>query len=760
MLRHAFALFIGVLSAQYLPELPDGRMLAVLVVLMLLSGWQRCWWLFALLVGLTWTIAIANNRLAQRLPENLAGKDLIISGQVLSLPDGDSKALRFDFAPDASELKLPEKIRLSWYQATMSVKAGQYWRFNVRLKPPHGLLNPGGFDYERWALSENIGATGYIRPYPKPVLLEEGSAWRDINVLRQLISDYLAQHQHSALLTALTIGDGQGISQEQWDVFRKTGTTHLIVISGSHIALVAGLVYWLVVKLWAYSGVLRYSAQKIAAIIAGFSGVFYSVLAGFSIPTQRAAIMLCVYMWALQQQRVYKPLSVLAIAVVAVVLFDPFAVFAPGFWLSFLAVFIIVYCLSGRLKQPGLVIETLTVNWASFVALTPIVLFYFQQFSLTAPIANLIAVPFISVIIVPLALIAVGLLFIWLDVAEWLLTQLDTLLAYGYQGLTTIAKLPYTTLTLAQPTWPALLLALPAVLWLLAPKGIPMRGLALVLLLPLFFAQRDKPSVGEFNVTVLDVGQGLAVAIETAEHWLIYDTGAKFSSDSDIGLSVLIPFLRLHGVTALDGLVISHGDNDHIGGSASLLAEIPARQLYTSVPELLSTYQPELCRSGQHWQWEGVDFTMLASPERRLGSENNQSCVLKVSNGQYSVLLTGDIEAEAETWLVEHQREQLAATVLLAPHHGSKTSSTTPFLLAVQAEAVIISAGYHNSFGHPHESVVKRYQQLGIRAVNTADKGALSLYFTQQRYALISQRESQARYWHNTQQFQLTTQEE
>ncbi len=751
MLNHACALFIGVLSAQYLPELPDGRMLVVLIMLILLAGWQRWWWFFALLVGLTWTIAIASNRLAQRLPEDLAGKDLIISGQVLSLPDADSTSLRFDFAPDVSNVKLPDKIRLSWYQATMPVKAGQRWRVNVRLKPPHGLLNPGGFDYERWALSENIGATGYIRPYPKPVLLEEGSAWRDINVLRQRISDYLAEHQHSALLTALTIGDGQGISREQWDVFRQTGTTHLIVISGSHIALVAGLVYWLVVKLWAYSGVLRYSAHKIAAVVAGLSGVFYSVLAGFSIPTQRAAIMLCVYMWALQQQRVYKPLSVLAIAVVAVVLFDPFAVFAPGFWLSFLAVFIIVYCLSGRLKQPGLVVETLTVNWASFVALTPIVLFYFQQLSLNAPIANLIAVPFISVIIVPLALLAVGLLFIWLDAAEWLLVQLDTLLAYGYQGLSYIATLPYTTVTLAQPTWSVLLLALPAVLWLLAPKGIPMRGLALVLLLPLFFAQRDKPSVGEFNVTVLDVGQGLAVAVETAEHWLIYDTGAKFSSDSDIGLSVLIPFLRLHGVTALDGLVISHGDNDHIGGSASLLAEIPARQLYTSVPELLSAYQPALCRSGQHWQWEGIEFTMLAPSEQRLGSENNQSCVLKVSNGQYSVLLTGDIEAEAEAWLVERQREHLAATVLLAPHHGSKTSSTTPFLLAVQPEKAIISAGFHNSFGHPHVSVVKRYQQLGISTVNTSDKGAISLYFTQQRYSLTSQRESQARYWHNTQ---------
>ena len=438
MVVSALSFLAGVLLVQQFPVLPDVEWLIVGGVVAGIMAWLRCRRCLFFVLGVLWALLFAMNRLSDRLPERLEGMDVQVTGYIADLPEQDEKRVRFDFIPRdgvyaasqsgtgvaitrdgvyaTSHTGIPSKLRLNWYYPDHEIKAGQHWSFAVKLKRVHGNMNPGGFDYERWLFTEGVGATGYVRPDPKPVLLGRDSAWNSIAVWRQSITDQLSQvlgdSQSLALIKALTIGDGNSISQEQWEVFRKTGTTHLVVISGSHIGLVAGLVYFLVLRLWAWTGLLAWPPQKVAAVSALAVGVFYSGLAGFSVPTQRSVVMLSVAMAAILLQRNTRPFNTLAIAMFAVLIFDPLAVLSAGFWLSFLAVSLIVYSVAGRLGKPGYFWGTVKVNWATSVGLSPLLLFFFQQVSLIAPLANLIAVPVISLLVVPLSLLAVIIMFI------------------------------------------------------------------------------------------------------------------------------------------------------------------------------------------------------------------------------------------------------------------------------------------------------------------------------------------------------------
>ncbi len=752
MIVSALAFLTGIVLVQQFSVLPAMIWLIVCGIGAGILVWWRCWRLMFFALGILWACVFASFKLADQLPESLAGVDIQLEGVIAGLPEQDDRRASFDFIVTGSMPQLPGKLRLSWYNADKIVKAGQQWSYTVRLKPPHGSLNPGGFDYERWLFTEGIGATGYVRAYPKPELLSRASPWLSPATWRQSISDSLSTRlaggQHLGLIKALTIGDGSGVTQQQWDVFRKTGTIHLIVISGSHIALVAGLVYFLALKLWAWLGYLKWSPQKVAAGTALIAGVFYAGLAGFSVPTQRAVIMLTIAMLAIIQQRQVRPFNTLAAALFAVLFYDPLAVLAPGFWLSFLAVGVIVYVVSGRLGKAGYFSSAIKINWATSLGLSPLLLFFFQQVSLCSPLANFIAVPIISLLVVPGALVAVSLLLIWPPLATPLFWLLDQVLQGLYALLVGLADLPFATVTHAQPSYWALFFALPGILLLLAPKGLPARWLGGVMLFPLAFTEPHQPERGAVAVTMLDVGQGLAIVVQTSGHTLVYDTGAKFSADSDMGRSVVLPFLRARGVAKIDSLVISHGDNDHIGGAASLLQEMPTDTVLTSVPQQLSQYAPVMCRAGQFWRWDAVSFTVL-SPQMALAeSDNDNSCVLKITAENGSVLLTGDIEARAEQVLVETYGDQLKAKVLIAPHHGSKTSSTLAFLRAVQPELVLIPAGYRSRFGHPHKKVLARYQAAQAKWLNTADSGAIIINIDEVPFTVETWRETAGRYWH------------
>ena len=742
---------LGILLIQQLPELPGPEWIIAGVVLLAACVWWHNWKCLMFLAGLFWAAFFANIGLNDRLSEDLEGKIIKVSGRVMGLPVPNEQRVRFDLAVHPRVNGLPSRLRLSWYYPERAVKAGQTWDFAVKLKRPHGSLNPGGFDYERWLFSEGIGATGYVRKKPEPVLLTETPGWFEISVWRQAVSDELDRVLDKSLnrgvIKALTIGERHQLSPQQWDIFRQTGTVHLMAISGLHIGLIAGLVYFLASRFWVWTGFLSYSPQKIAAAVALLAALFYAAMAGFSVPTQRALIMLAVVMLAIVWQRNARTDHMLALALFAVLLLDPLAILSAGFWLSFLAVAVIAYTVMGRLASESRWLAAMRIHGLTALALSPLLLLFFQQVSLIAPAANLVAVPVVSLLVVPMALLGVMLLWITPVLAQWLLSFADMILQGLCRLLAELATFPFAYLTQGQPSLIAMILAGVGLLAVLAPKGIPGRWLGWVMLSPLFFVEAIKPEQGEVVVTLLDVGQGLSAVVQTAHHSLVFDAGARFDSGLDMGAAVLVPFLRQQGIKGIDTLVISHGDNDHIGGAASLLKSVTVANIYSSVPEQLSYHAAGMCESGQSWVWDEVHFSMLAPGSRMLTAENDNSCVLRVESEFGSLLLTGDIEEQAESWLVRTYGGQLKADILVAPHHGSKTSSTVSFLQAVKPNIALIPAGYKNRFGFPHQEVLQRYAALGIEWLNIADHGAITMQLRRGGPEIVSQRLEQGRYW-------------
>ena len=720
MIFSVFAFVAGILLFQQLPYLPGLEWLYLLAASVIVSAFGKLWRLSFFLLGFIWAFCAASDYLASRLPDNLAGKDLLIEGKILNLPQQNEAKVRFDFLLDTRQHDLPEKLRLSWYYPEQKIAPGQVWRFTVRLKPPHGNFNPGGFDYERWLYVKEIGAVGYVRNKPVPVLISQKPLWTSVSVWRQFIADGVDQLSETGafagIIKALIIGDRFSITQNQWQILRKTGTVHLMAISGLHIGLISGMVYFFVLRIWAKTSIMRWLPANIAALGAMFVAICYAALAGFSIPTQRALIMLCVAMIAILWHRHVRPFNTLAIAMLVVVASDPLAVLSAGFWLSFLAVAIIIFVIGGRLRKPGYWHGAIKIHLATALGLSPLLMLFFQQTSLIAPLANLIAVPVVGLVVVPLSLLLVVLLFIAPGLAQILLQAIEFVLQGLWEMLSFLADSSFALLEISQPSMTAIILAMIGILLLLAPKGIPGRWLSACLLLPLFFNASDRPQSGEVKMTLLDVGQGLSTVIQTAHHVLVFDTGAKYSQQFDSGASVVLPFLRYNNLDRIDSLVISHGDNDHIGGADYLIKKIPVKKIITSVPEKFTDSSPVSCLSGQSWQWDGVNFLILSPKTEPFASGNDNSCVLMITAVSGKILLTGDIEATAENWLVDTYGEQLQANVLVAPHHGSKTSSTNDFLQQVRAEYVLIPAGYRNRFGFPHQEVLDRYKKTSNSA--------------------------------------------
>lgn len=519
------------------------------------------------------------------------------------------------------------------------------------------------------------------------------------------------------------------------------------MISGSHISLVAAGLFWLTRRLWRRWGGLRYTPHQVAASAGWLAALAYSLLAGFSLPVQRAFVMLTVAMAGLILQRQVSSCHILLLALGAVLLLDPPAVLAVGFWLSFVAVALLLYVSSGRVGPGHWWHQAMLAQWATALGLAPLLILFFQQVSLIAPLANWLAVPVIGLLLVPLSLLALLISFVSWSLGQWLFAVIDFILQVAYALLQRIAEWPLASISLPEPNSWALLLALLAVLLWLAPKGLPGRYLAGLLLLPMLAPSNNRPATGEFRLTLLDVGQGLATVLQTAHHVLVFDTGARFSEQSDMGEAVLLPYLRQQNLQTLDKLIVSHGDNDHSGGAASLLQQMPVTEIVSSVGEFAERERGGYCRAGQSWEWDGVAFFILAPGDEAQFSENDNSCVLRVSAANMSVLLTGDIEQAAERWLVARYAGQLASQVLIAPHHGSKTSSSSDFLRQVDPELILIPAGHRNRFGFPHPTVLQRYHQLAIAHFSSADSGAITLESALGTQQIHRERLQRRRYW-------------
>jgi len=747
------AFLLGVLAFQQLRDPPDPRWVGLLAVLLPVAVLSRKWRLpVVLAVGFLWALLRAALILSHGIAPELEGRDVLVEGVVASIPAPRERGLRFDFdvqtltAEDRRQPS-PGRIQLSWYGAAPAVGVGERWRLKVRLKRPRGFMNPGGFDYEGWLFQHRIRARGYVRRDAGNLRLVEQPEGHPVDRLRRrlqvAIAGVLGDSPNLGMVTALAVGERQGLSARQWQVLTRTGTNHLMAISGLHVGLVAGLVFFLVRCLWAWPGVtvLYLPAPKAAAAVALLAAAGYAALAGFAIPTQRALIMLAVAMGAVLLQRGSAASHSLALALLAVLVFDPFAVMAPGFWLSFAAVAVILLGMSGRLRvqrapgasdspmavnAPGLWWKWGRVQWLVAVGLLPLTLVLFQRASLVSPIANLVAVPWMSLSVIPLTLAGALAAPVVPAAGAVLLHAADALLALLWAYLEWLSALPAALWTQHAPRGWATGCAVLGVVLLLAPRGLPGRWLAGLWLLPLFLARPPAPAPGEVWFTLLDVGQGLAAVVRTAGHTLVYDTGPRFSERFDTGRAVVVPFLREAGVDRIDLLVVSHGDNDHIGGARSILDELPVERIITGVPDKLLGTGAEACGADQAWNWDGVKFRIIHPPAGRLYKGNDGSCVLRVDSGAAGVLLPGDIEKPTERLLLDKYRPGLAAEILVAPHHGSNTSSTRAFLQTVNPGYVLFPVGYRNRFGFPKSRVTARYREQGVTLLDTAQHGAIS----------------------------------
>ncbi|MGK0499968.1 MAG: competence protein ComEC [Oceanicoccus sp.] len=704
-------------------------------LILLIGGW------LALSTGAIWGTVYGYQIIAKRLPPALEQRELLLQGQVIGLPEitviNGQPASRFELAVEGPVCPQDGgnchiglgKLRMKWY-GDMEVLPGQRWQLRVKLKSPRGMANPGSFDYEAWLVQRGIGGLGYVREHADNRLLAHHQTidfwrWRAAEFIR-----HLPKLSQGGLIRALLIGDRRGISTAQWQVFANTGTTHLMVISGLHVGLVGGLLFGLSRRVANACRLAR--ADRWAALIAMMAATSYALAAGFTLPTQRALIMLSVLLLVLVMRRNISALFGLLTALLLCLLHDPLAVISMSFWLSFIAVGGILYAMIGRRQAEnirGRIFNAfLLPQWVVFVAmLTPLV-FLLGQISWLSPLANLLMIPLFTLLVVPAILTAVLLQFISSAWALMLWQAVDQLLAMAMGFLQSFNTLGADALiSLSARPWSVLVLAALASLLLLLPRGFPCRYLGLLLLAPLLFYRPASLQPGDLDLTVLDVGQGLAVVVSTQHHHLVYDLGPALGTDFATATAVVRPYLRYRGIRLVDRLVLSHGDNDHAGGWSQFVDSIAVEQIDYGelLPGLGDTAGS--CHQRERWHWDGVFFEFITTKTKQPANANNRSCVLKISSAGLSFLLTGDIERESELALLAQQAE-LESTVLLSPHHGSATSSSWPFLKSVNPEIVIVSSGYRNRFGHPAKAVLNRYRSFNSEIANTADSGALALH--------------------------------
>jgi len=725
------------------------------------------------LAGFAWAAFLAHLALAPQLEKSDEGRDIEIVGTVAKLPHDFGQGTRFQFEVEqvlTPQTEIPPMLALSWYRAEderLQLRPGERWRLTVRLQRPHGNANPHGFDYEAWLLGQGIRATGYVRAEPGNARLDAFVATpghvveRCRDLLRARILAALDGKPYAGVIVALVVGDQRGIEQPDWDVFNRTGVSHLVAISGLHITMVAGMAAVAMSQLWRRSFFTRAQlplllpAQKVAAIAGAAAALLYVLLAGFGVPAQRTLYMLAVVAAALWMGRQTSVSHILCLALGLVVLLDPWAVLWPGFWLSFGAVGVILYAGVGRTQaaagwQGSLRLAART-QYAVTLGLVPLTLLLFSQVSLVGPLANALAIPVVSFVVTPLAL-AGSLLPA--PLAGPILLAAHAVLALLARALGWLAGLPLAVWSApAPPPW-LFALALLGTAWMLAPRGWPHRWAGAAAWLPLFLLQPSHPAPGSFSVTAFDVGQGMALLVETRGHRLLYDTGPQYAPGQDAGSRVLLPYLRARGIRRLDSLVVSHSDVDHAGGALTLLDALPVDSVSSSLGAghriVQAARRHARCVAGQRWEWDGVVFEVLQpAPASYQDSDlkaNARSCTLRIAAKGRAVLLAGDIEAAQEAALVSGSPDKLRADVLLAPHHGSGTSSSPAFLAAVQPAIGVFQVGYRNRYRHPKKEIFERYGELQIRRLRTDDAGAITFEFGPD-LVTSEYRRAHARYW-------------
>lgn len=753
MIPIALAFFGGHCVLHGMPHLPaagwGGVLLAaVLTALLIDKRWAH--WFAALLLGVAWAWGNAAVRLATDLPTTLEGQDLLVRGRIASLPDSGPDP-QFVMNVSAAPMGVPPRLRVTWYRAPVSPQPGELWQLQVRLKRRSGFANPGGFDYEGYLFREGIGATGYVREDERNRRLQVASHEYALLRVRAWIAKRIAaavgDERTLGVLQGLAIGDTQAMQPKQWRVFAATGTTHLMAISGLHIGMIAMAAAWcggFIVR-WRRAQALGWTAMH-GQVVAGMSAaLIYSLLAGMSIPTQRTLLMLCIYFALRWRRRALAFGQSLALALIAILIADPFAPLAVGAWLSFVAVVVILMTVSGRVGRDGVIANFTRVQLAVTVGLMPLLLASFGNLSLVSPLANALAVPLFTLLVVPGVLLGALAAAIHQSFGAWVLSAPVALLNASWPLFEWLSRQALAVWHAPQPSLPVFVALSMGVLLLILPAVWPLRLTGVLLCLPMLCYRPPTPAAGTFELTVLDVGQGLATVVRTQSHVLVYDTGPAFQSGRSAAELAVLPFLHHRGVRAIDALMVSHGDQDHSGGLPSLLAALPIRMLSVG-PSVRDAPGKIDCRRGQQWQWDGVIFSILhPGPEELPEGSNDTSCVLLIRAREGSALLSGDIEAAAERELLSRGLSRVA--VVVAPHHGSGTSSSSLFVDTLRPDVTIFSTGYRNRWNFPRADVVKRWRTAGARTYNTSESGAISVTFTARDVLVREHRHTQRRYW-------------
>jgi competence protein ComEC len=754
----------------------------------------------AALLGYDYAAWIAHERLADELSFADEGRDIQVTGIVATLPTQIERGLRFAFEVEDVEpvqVHVPELIALSWYDSPEGLRPAQRWRMTVKLRRPHGTFNPAGFDSELWMLEQGVRATGYVRDgtgQPAPLCLQD-TVWRFNPMidrardrLRERLQRLLQGRRYGGVIIALVMGDQGLIAQADWTLFNRTGISHLVSISGLHITMIAGVVAVAVGALWRLSHRLLAlcPVQTIRAIGGTCGALGYCLLAGWGVPAQRTFVMLATVAVALLLRLQLSAGAILATAAAVVCLWDPWAVTATGFWLSFGAVASIFLVCHGRvpdtggseaagtahgrgvsrvrawrLRLAGLLQEATRIQAAVTIGLVPLTLVLFRQVSLISPIANAVAIPLVSYLVTPLALIGAVACCLgepMMPVAQVLLLASDALFGALAGVLSWLVQLPYAWVGFAAPPAWAVAVAGVGIFWLLAPAGWPLRWVGAAWLVPAFVVPPERPAAGALWLTALDVGQGMALVLETSENTLVFDTGPKVAEDADAGARVIVPYLRARGIDRVALLVVSHMDSDHSGGAKSLIDNVTVEHVLTSIdrdhPMLQAVPDVQRCQAGQRASLGALQLTVLNPPaalyDRPRATTNEKSCVILVQTGSTRALLTGDVPIREEAVMVRTFGADLQARLVVAPHHGSKTSSSEAFVGAVHPQWVSIQAGYRSRFGHPHPQVVARYERHGAQIVRSDWGGAARWRFEPDGSVALEQwRLDHARYWLN-----------
>lgn len=707
-------------------------------------------------VGFIYAAIYAAFVLQHRISEDVQGKILLVEGYISSIPHQmhDTKVFLFDVKRmkiNDKTLHYHPKIKL-YFKTNNKLMVGDYWRFYVKLKRIHGLQNPGGNDAERYALQNKILATGVVQLKFPHIKFNINPFYSPLEYSRQILFEHLIVQLPVSLvrhwLIALIMGERYQIPAGDWDILRRTGTNHLMAIAGLHVGIISGGIYAATIFFLKHLPYVaaRIPVQYVAASVALFVGCLYSALAGFSIPTQRAAIMLAIGTLFILSQRKMNPWMILSSALLSVLLLNPTVILSDSFWLSFTTIAWIFYCMSGRLSPNSLWWKYGRIQWIIGLGLIPLTLFLFKECSLISFVANTIAIPWLAVFLLPWLLFSTLISFFAPMISHYLFLYCDFSLSILWKILIGLSQLPFSAVHIIIHSYYILFATMVAFIIFLMPRGMKGRGVAMLWLLPLMTYTADKPAYHDVWMTLLDVGQGLSVVVRTKNHVLIYDTGPRFSAYNS-GDSIIIPYLKYNHIDQIDIMMISHGDNDHNGGAERVYRALSVSHIKTSVPDKIKYATASMCLAGDTWIWDGVKFEVVYPSKSDLGLGNDSSCVLMIDNGKHRILLTGDIEAYAEEILLDSPR-LIQADVLIAPHHGSKTSSTIAFIERVAPRYVLFPVGYRNRYHFPHEIVKNRYSNHHVNSFSTDSDGAIEMKFSQASITSTKYREQNKKYWH------------